>query len=134
MIELVGWLGAALVLASYAQSNTVRLRQINLLASVALLSFNFILGIWPNVALELALAVVNTRRLLQLRRPSQWAAALHRPALAISRNAHPPEATPPPTGRRLSPRNKRNSDELNVEIPQQTFSKSRRRRAEALAH
>jgi hypothetical protein len=83
MIELVGWLGAALVLASYAQSNTVRLRQINLLASVAMLSFNVVLGIWPNVALELALAVVNIRRLLQLHRPSLRATASQRPAVAI---------------------------------------------------
>jgi hypothetical protein len=83
MIELVGWLGAALVLASYAQSNTVRLRQINLLASVAMLSFNFVLGIWPNVALELALAVVNIRRLLQLHRPSPRATASQFPAVAI---------------------------------------------------
>jgi hypothetical protein len=67
MITLLGWLGAALVLASYAQSNTVRLRQINLLASVAMLTFNTALRIWPSVVLELALAVVNVRRLTQLR-------------------------------------------------------------------
>jgi hypothetical protein len=83
VIELVGWVGAALVLASYAQSNTVRLRQINLLASVVLLSFNLVLGIWPNVVLELALAVVNIRRLLQLPRPSPWATASQRPAITI---------------------------------------------------
>ena len=70
MIEFVGWLGAALVLVSYAQRNTIRLRQISLLAGAALLSFNLILGVWPNVALELALAVVNLRRLIQLRRPT----------------------------------------------------------------
>jgi hypothetical protein len=67
MITLLGWLGAALVLASYAQSNTVRLRQINLLASVAMLTFNTTLHIWPSAVLELALAVVNVRRLTQLR-------------------------------------------------------------------
>ncbi len=70
MIEFIGWLGAALVLVSYAQHNTIRLRQISLLAGAALLSFNLILGVWPNVALELALAVVNLRRLIQLRRPT----------------------------------------------------------------
>jgi hypothetical protein len=32
MIEFVGWFGAALVLVSYAQRNTIRLRQISLLA------------------------------------------------------------------------------------------------------
>jgi hypothetical protein len=69
MIMLIGWLGAALVLVSYAQRNTVRLRQTSLLASAALLSFNLIVGIWPNVALEVALAVVNLRRLIQPQRP-----------------------------------------------------------------
>ena len=83
MIELVGWFGAALVLVSYAQTNTIRLRQISLLAGVALLSFNLILGIWPNVALELALAVVNLRRLIQLHRPSA------QPALVASAAATP---------------------------------------------
>ena len=81
MIELVGWLGAALVLVSYAQHNTIRLRQISLLAGAALVSFNLILGVWPNVALELALAVVNVRRLIQLRRPTA------RPALVASGTA-----------------------------------------------
>ena len=70
MIALLGWLGAALVLVSYAQRNTIRLRQISLLAGVSLISFNLVLGIWPNVAMELALGVVNLRRLIQLRRPS----------------------------------------------------------------
>jgi hypothetical protein len=67
MTTMIGWLGAALVLTSYAQTNTARLRQLNLLASIAMLTFNITLHIWPSVVLELLLAVVNVRRLLQLR-------------------------------------------------------------------
>jgi len=64
---MIGWLGAGLVLTSYAQSNTARLRQINLLASIAMLTFDISLHIWPSVVLELLLAVINIRRLAQLR-------------------------------------------------------------------
>jgi hypothetical protein len=67
MITTIGWVGATLVLLSYAQTNTARLRQINLLASVAMLTFNIAMRIWPSVVLELLLGVVNARRLLQLR-------------------------------------------------------------------
>jgi hypothetical protein len=67
MTTMIGWLGAALVLTSYAQTNTARLRQLNLLASIAMLTFNITLHIWPSVVLELLLAVVNVHRLLQLR-------------------------------------------------------------------
>ena len=67
MITTIGWVGATLVLLSYAQTNTARLRQINLVASVVMLTFNIAMHIWPSVALELLLGIVNARRLLQLR-------------------------------------------------------------------
>ena len=63
MITALGWLGTALVALSYAQPDEARLRRISLLASVALISFNLALGIWSNVALEVALVVINTARL-----------------------------------------------------------------------
>ena len=73
MIHLLGWLGTLLVLASYAQLDTVRLRQIGLAAGLVLIVFNVLLAIWSNVALEVALLAINARRLHQLRsseRPS----------------------------------------------------------------
>ena len=69
MTTLLGWLGAGLALVSYAQTKTARLRQISILASMALLCFNLLLGIWSNVALESTLGVVNLYRLMQLRSP-----------------------------------------------------------------
>ena len=71
MVTLLGWIGALLALLAYAQTRASRLRQIALLSSVALLTFNVLLGIWSNVALELALAIVNVRRLVQLRDPAE---------------------------------------------------------------
>jgi hypothetical protein len=70
MITLLGWIGAMLALVAYAQTGAARFRQIALLSSLALLTFNALLGIWSNVVLESALGIVNVRRLLQLRAPS----------------------------------------------------------------
>jgi hypothetical protein len=67
VIAVLGWMGAALALVAYAQTVATRFRQIALLSSVALLTFNVLLGIWSNVALECALGIVNVRRLMQLR-------------------------------------------------------------------
>jgi hypothetical protein len=67
MTTVLGWVGALLALAAYAQTRAMRFRVIALLSSVALLTFAVILGIWSNVALESALLVVNVRRLVQLR-------------------------------------------------------------------
>ncbi|MDP9464267.1 MAG: YgjV family protein [Actinomycetota bacterium] len=71
MVTMLGWLGAMFALVAYAQTGAARFRQIALLSSLALLTFNVLLGIWSNVALESALAVVNVRRLIQLRRPKR---------------------------------------------------------------
>lgn len=74
MITLLGWIGALLALAAYSQTRAARFRQIALLSSVALLTFNVLLGIWSNVALESALGIVNVGRLIQLRRPKTCSA------------------------------------------------------------
>lgn len=59
----VGWLGTALVILSYAQSNVRMLRIISMVASIVLVAFNVALGIWSNVALEIALVAINVARL-----------------------------------------------------------------------
>lgn len=76
MITLLGWVGAGLALVAYAQTGAARFRQIALLSSVALLTFNVILGIWSNVALECALGAVNVGRLVQLRPRAPTSAVL----------------------------------------------------------
>lgn len=58
-----GWLGTALVIVSYAQSNVRMLRVISMIASIVLVIFNAALGIWSNVALEVALVAINVARL-----------------------------------------------------------------------
>lgn len=71
MVTLLGWIGAAFALLAYAQTRVARFRQIALLSSIALLTFNVLLGIWSNVALESALGIVNIRRLVQLHGPTR---------------------------------------------------------------
>ena len=63
MTQALGWIGTALVLAAYAQPDVVRLRAINLLAGAILIAFNVLVGVWPNVALEVALVAVNLARI-----------------------------------------------------------------------
>lgn len=59
----IGWLGTALVIVSYAQTNVRMLRVISMIASIVLVAFNAALGIWSNVALEVALVAINVARL-----------------------------------------------------------------------
>jgi hypothetical protein len=75
MVTLLGWIGALLALVAYAQTSAIRLRQVALASSVALLAFAAMLGIWSNVVLELTLGAVNMRRLLQLRHVTRAASA-----------------------------------------------------------
>jgi hypothetical protein len=63
LLTALGWLGTALVIVSYAQADVARLRMVSLVASVVLVAFNAALGVWSNVALEVALVVINLMRL-----------------------------------------------------------------------
>lgn len=63
----LGWMGTALVILSYAQTNVRRLRTVSMVASTVLVVFNLTLGIWSNVVLEVALVGINVTR---LRRPA----------------------------------------------------------------
>ena len=69
-LESVGWAGSALVVWSLLQSRILRLRWLNLAGSIVLTAFNAVLGVWPMVGLNAALAVINVvqlRRLLTTR-------------------------------------------------------------------
>lgn len=63
-IDLLGWSGSILVVLSLTQSSLRRLRLINLAASLIHLAFNLILGIVPMIALNVALASINSYFLL----------------------------------------------------------------------
>ncbi len=65
VLAVIGWGGSALVVWSLLQSRILRLRWLNLAGSVVLMGFNLVIGVWPMVGLNAALAVIN---IVQLRR------------------------------------------------------------------
>lgn len=58
-LDALGWLGSALLIYSVMQARVLRFRVLNLGACVVLTGFNAALGIWPMVAMNLALCAIN---------------------------------------------------------------------------
>ena len=59
LVDALGWAGSALLVYSVLQSRMLRLRVMNLAASLALVAFNAIIGVWPMVAMNAALCLIN---------------------------------------------------------------------------
>jgi len=69
-LDVLGWAGSALLIFSLMQARVLRFRLLNLVACVVLVIFNGVLGIWPMVAMNVALCGINLwfiRRLLSER-------------------------------------------------------------------
>lgn len=69
-LDLIGWCGSALLIVSVMQARLLRFRVLNLAACVVLTGFNAALQIWPMVAMNVALCVINLwhiRRLVATR-------------------------------------------------------------------
>lgn len=67
-LEAVGWIGSAVVVWSMMQQRILRLRVYNLIGCAIQVLYNGVLGVWPVVALNVVLAlvqVVNLTRLLR---------------------------------------------------------------------
>ena len=58
-LDILGWAGSALLVYSVMQTRVLRFRVLNLAACVVLTGFNAALGIWPMVAMNIALAAIN---------------------------------------------------------------------------
>ena len=58
-LDLIGWFGSALLVVSLMQARVLRFRVLNLVACVVLVGFNAALGIWPMVAMNVVLTVIN---------------------------------------------------------------------------
>ncbi len=59
VLEIVGWLGSALLVLSLAQTRVVRFRVLNLVACVVLVGYNAVIGVWPMAAVNLVLTGIN---------------------------------------------------------------------------
>jgi hypothetical protein len=58
-LDISGWIGSALLIYSVMQARVLRFRVLNLAASAILAGFNGVLGIWPMVAMNVALCGIN---------------------------------------------------------------------------
>jgi hypothetical protein len=58
-LDVVGWCGSALLIFSVMQARVLRFRVLNLAACIVLAGFNAKLEIWPMVAMNLALTLIN---------------------------------------------------------------------------
>ena len=65
-LEVVGWVGSAILITSLLQSRLLRLRQLNLVASLLLVTYNLLIGVWPMVAMNVAIATINVWHLARL--------------------------------------------------------------------
>lgn len=73
-LDALGWVGSALLVFSLAQARVLRFRILNLLACVILVVFNWLLGIWPMVAMNVVLVGINlwfVRKLLTQRHDAE---------------------------------------------------------------
>jgi hypothetical protein len=58
-LDLIGWCGSALLVVSLMQARVLRFRVLNLVACIVLTGFNAALEIWPMVAMNIVLSVIN---------------------------------------------------------------------------
>lgn len=73
-LDALGWLGSALLVYSVMQARVLRFRVLNLGACVVLVGYNAQLGIWPMVAMNVALCLINlwhVRALLRTRHDTE---------------------------------------------------------------
>jgi hypothetical protein len=67
-LDILGWVGSALLVYSVLQTRILRLRLFNCAASVLLVIFNAAIAVWPMVALNVALTAINGFYIVRLLR------------------------------------------------------------------
>ncbi|HPF81154.1 hypothetical protein [Nostocoides australiense] len=76
-LDILGWAGSALLVVSVMQTRILRLRLLNLAATIALLVFNWGLGIWSMVAMNGVLAALNVYYIAKLQRENTSASTAY---------------------------------------------------------
>lgn len=67
-LDLFGWAGSALLIVSLLQTRVLRFRVLNLAASLSLVLFNALVGVWPMVGMNIATSLINLWFILALLR------------------------------------------------------------------
>ena len=68
IVEVIGYVGSALVVTSFTMKNMLWLRYVAVLSNVAFLGYGFLGELWPVFGLHLVLLPLNLVRIRQLRR------------------------------------------------------------------
>ena len=71
ILELIGWIGSALVVLSLAQARVWRFRIMNFAGAVLATFYNAVLGIWPFAAMNGVIAVIDAYWIARLKRESR---------------------------------------------------------------
>ena len=58
-IEILGYMGTALVVASFLGTSMVRLRLLNFIGAAVITIYSLLISAWPMVLLNTLLAVIN---------------------------------------------------------------------------
>lgn len=67
-VDLLGWLGSALLVFSLLQTRVLRFRVLNLAACLSLVVFNSLVQVWPMVGMNVATSAINVWFLVRLLR------------------------------------------------------------------
>jgi hypothetical protein len=59
LLELLGWLGSAVLVVSLLQTRVLRFRVLNTVAALVLVVYNAVLGVWPMVGLNVVITGIN---------------------------------------------------------------------------
>lgn len=68
-LQVFGWTGSAILVISLLQPGMMRLRTMNLIASLVLTAYNAALGVWPMVGMNAAVAIIDLYYIVRLTRP-----------------------------------------------------------------
>ncbi|MFG2041390.1 hypothetical protein [Dactylosporangium sp. NPDC048998] len=75
VLQTIGWIGSALLVVSLLQSRMLTLRFLNLIAAVVLVGYNAALLVWPMVAMNVAVAIIDIGHLIAIGRRRRRATA-----------------------------------------------------------
>jgi hypothetical protein len=68
VLEIIGWVGSALVVVSLMQARVLRFRWMNLAGSVIATAYNAVVGIWPFAVMNGVIAIIDVYWLVRLTR------------------------------------------------------------------
>lgn len=71
ILELIGWIGSALVVLSLAQARVWRFRVLNFAGAALATFYNAVLSIWPFAAMNGIIAVIDIYWMVRLKRESR---------------------------------------------------------------